>query len=42
MSKVAEDGAMRKLGLLKRNAYKAVEDVLQKWKTDESISREEM
>ena len=27
---------------LKTNAYKAVDDVLQKWKTDESISHEEI
>ena len=42
MSKVADEGVMRDLRLLKRNAYKAVDDVLQKWKTDESILHEEM
>ena len=42
MSKVADKGVMRELRLLKRNAYKAVDDVLQKWKTYKSISHEEM
>ena len=42
MSKIADEGVMRDLHILKINAYKAVDDVLQKRKTDESISHKEM
>ena len=42
MAKDTDGREMREMCLLKRNAYKAVDDALQKCKKDESISVKEM